>query len=173
MTPLFPVSRVQFLPDEHRYILDKTKELIGATTLLKKHGLTPDYSGISKEVLEHAAEMGTQAHQAIEDYINGKATVDTPLLRSFKKLGLDIIATEYMVTDYETVASFIDLVARVDDTTVDIIDMKRTTTVHKESVSWQCSLYAYLFETLNPKIKVRNLYCLPIKKGNVDDISKD
>ena len=162
-----------FYKEPHKYILDKDKELIGITSLLKKHGLNPDYSGISKEVLDHAAEMGTQAHEAIENYVNGLPTPDIPLLKSFRKLGLDIVATEYMVTDYETVASAIDLVAKVDDNTVDIIDMKRTTTVHKESVSWQTSIYAFLFEQLNPDIKVRNLYCLPIKKGNTDDILKD
>ena len=162
-----------FTKDPHQYIRDGTKELVGVTTLLKKHGLSPDYSNISKEVLDHAADMGTQAHQAIEDYINGKAMPEIPLVKSFRKLGLDIIATEYLVTDFDVVASSIDLVAKVDDTTVDLIDMKRTSTVHKDSVSWQVSIYAYLFEKLNPTIRVRNLYCLPIKKGNADDILKD
>jgi len=164
---------VVFTEDPHRYVLDGERELLGITTLLRKHGLSPDYTGIPQDVLEHAADLGSQAHKAIEAYCEGLPVTETPLIKSFKKLKLDIVTTEYLVTDFSTVASSIDLLAKVDEHTVDIIDMKRTSTVHKESVSWQCSIYAYLFETMNPDIKVRNLYCLPIKKGNTDDIAKD
>lgn len=170
---LNPVSRVEFLPFTHQYILDGERELIGVTTLMKHQGLSPDYSFIDEDVLLHAADLGTQAHEAIEAYCNGESSVETPLIRSFKKLGLDIIATEYLVTDYEVVASSIDLVARVDDNTVDLIDMKRTSTVHKEALASQLGIYKVLFESINPDIKVRNCYCLPIKKGNKDDILKD
>ena len=170
---LTPVTRVVFTEEPHQYILDKTKELQGITAILKKHGLSADYSGIDEATLKHAADLGTQAHKAIEAYCDGLPVPETPLVRSFKKLGLNIIATEYMVTDFETVASQIDLVARVDDNTVDLIDMKRTSSVHKEALAWQLGCYKYLFGLLNPKVKVRNCYCLPIKKGNTDDIAKD
>lgn len=170
---LTPVTRVVFTEEPHQYILDKTKELQGITAILKKHGLSADYSGIDEATLKHAADLGTQAHKAIEAYCDGLPTPETALIKSFKKLGLNIIATEYMVTDFETVASQIDLVAQVDDNTVDLIDMKRTSSVHKEALSWQLGCYKYLFGLLNPKVKVRNCYCLPIKKGNTDDIAKD
>jgi len=170
---LSQTDRVKFLPEEHKYILDGNKELIGVTTLMRRQGLAPDYSMIDEATLQHAADMGTQAHQAIEAYCEGLPVPDIPLLKSFKKLKLDIIATEYLVSDFNVVASSIDLIAKVDDNTVDLIDMKRTSTVHKESVSYQTSIYAYLFEQMNPTIKVRNLYCLPIKKGNVNDINRD
>jgi len=167
------VERVIFYPFTHDYILDGGKVLTGITTLMKKHGLSPDYSGIDDAVLQHAAELGTQAHETIEAYCNGETTPDIPLVKSFKKLGLDIIATEYLVTDYDVVASSIDLVAKVDENTVDLIDMKRTSTVHKDALSAQLGFYKVFFEAINPDIKVRNCYCLPIKKGNKDDILKD
>ena len=122
------VTRVEFYPFTHQYILDGEKALIGVTCLMRNQGLSPDYSFIDQDVLDHAADLGTQAHEAIEAYCNGETTPDIPLIKSFKKLGLDIIATEYLVTDYEVVASSIDLVAKVDDNTVDLIDMKRTDT---------------------------------------------
>lgn len=167
------VNRVVFYPFTHDYILDDEKVLTGITTLMKKHGLSPDYTGIDDAVLQHAAELGTLAHETIEAYCNGEATPDIPLIKSFKKLGLDIISTEYLVTDYEIVASSIDLVAKVDENTVDLIDMKRTSTVHKDALEAQLGFYKVFFEAINPNIKVRNCYCLPIKKGNKDDILKD
>lgn len=167
------VKRVTFYPFTHTYLLDDGKRLIGVTELLKKHGLSVNYSRIDDAVLKHAADLGTAAHQAIEDYCNGEFVPDTPLIKSFRKLGLDVISTEYLVTDYEVVASSIDLVSKVDDSTVDLIDMKRTSSVHKDALAAQLGFYKVFFEAINPNIKVRNCYCLPIKKGNADDILKD
>jgi len=173
MVQLNQVDRVVFTEDPHEYILDGSKKLIGLTQLMSKHGLSANYGNISQEVLDHAAELGTQAHNAIEAYCDGLPVTETPLIKSFKKLGLNVIATEYLITDYETVATKIDLVVQVDENTVDIVDMKRTSSVHKDALAWQLSGCRYLFNLINPKIKVRNLYCLPIKKGNTDDIAKD
>lgn len=173
MVKLNQVSRVVFYPFSHDYILDGEKLLMGITTLMKKHGLSADYSHIDEDVLQHAAELGTQAHEAIEAYCDGLPTPDIPLIKSFKKLGLNIISTEYLVTDYETVASSIDLVNGVDDNTVDLIDMKRTSSIHKDALAAQLGFYKVFFEAINPDVKVRKCYCLPIKKGNKDDILKD
>lgn len=167
------VDRVQFFPFTHDYILDGEKPLIGITGLMKRHGLSANYSRIDEATLKHAADLGTEAHEAIEAYCEGETTPDIPLIKSFKKLGLDIIATEYLVSDFEIVASSIDLVAKVDENTVDLIDMKRTSTVHKDALAAQLGFYKTFFEAINPDIKVRNCYCLPIKKGNKDDILKD
>ena len=165
--------RVKFIPFPHSYILDGEIVLQGLTGILKKHGLSANYSAVDEATLEHAADLGSQAHEAIEKYCNGESSVETPLIKSFKKLGLNIISTEYIVSDNETVASAIDLINEVDDHTVDLLDMKRTSSVHKEALAWQLGCYRYLFELANPDIKVRNCYCLPIKKGNKDDILKD
>jgi len=167
------VDRVVFYAFTHDYLLDGEKTLIGITGLMKKHGLSPNYSRVDEATLQHAADLGTEAHEAIEAYCDGLPVPETPLIKSFKKLGLNIIATEYLVTDFEIVASSIDLVAKVDENTVDLIDMKRTSTVHKDALSAQLGFYKVFFEAINPDIKVRNCYCLPIKKGNKDDILKD
>lgn len=166
-------DRVQFFDLTHTYLLDGERYLIGVTELQKKHNLSPNYTMVDQEVLDHAADLGTQAHKAIEAYCDGLPIPETPLIKSFKKLGLDIIATEYLVSDFETVASSIDLVAKVDENTVDLIDMKRTSSVHKDALASQLGFYKVFFEAINPDIKVRKCYCLPIKKGNKDDILKD
>lgn len=164
-------KKVYFDELSHSYWLGD-KELIGCTSLMKKHGLSPDYGGISQEVLEHAAELGSQAHKAIEDYCDKVETLNIPLIKSFAKLGLNIIHTEYLVSDNKVVASLVDLVEEVEGGVV-LWDMKRTSTVHKDALATQLGLYKYLFELQNKTIKVVGCKCLPIKKGNKDDILAD
>lgn len=170
---LIRTDRVEFYEFQHSYLLDGKKSLIGVTQLMKKHNLSADYSGVSEDVLNKAAELGKQAHKAIEAYCDGVPAPETPLIKSFKKLGLNIIRTEYLVSDFDVTASSIDLVNEVGENEVAIIDMKRTSTVHKDALSWQLGIYKVLFERMNPTIKVVACYCLPIKKGNTDDIEKD
>lgn len=166
-------DRVEFFPFGHRYLLDGKVFLIGVTSLMKKHGLSPDYTGIDQEVLSHAADLGTQAHEMIEAYVEGRTVSEIPLITSFRKLGLNICRTEFLVTDEETVASSIDLLNSVGGNQFEIIDMKRTSSVHKDALRWQLGIYKYLFLLANPWAEVVGCYCLPIKKGNKDNILAD
>lgn len=166
---LYVNPRVQFIENDeldiHSYLLDGDITLTGVTTLMRKHGLSPDYSGIDPEVLRMAARIGTAAHRAIEAYCDGKAVEETNLIKSFRKLGLNIVATEYLMSDNEIVASSMDLLAQVDSTTYDIIDIKRTDKVHKDALAWQLGFYKWLFLMANPWATVRNCYCLHVKKS--------
>lgn len=170
---LWESQRVKFYEFGHKYLLDGKRELIGVTSLMKKHGLSPDYSGIDAATLSHAAALGTAAHKRIEDYCEGRPVPDCKLIKSFKKLGLNIERCEYLVTDEETVASSIDLLAKVEEGVYDIIDMKRTSSVHRDALAYQLGFYKTLFLKNNPWAEVRKCFCLPIKKGNKDDIEAD
>ena len=83
-------KKVFFSDIVHCYLNDKGDELIGVTSLMKKHGLGADYSGIPQDVLERAAERGSRVHRLLEDYDNGKAVEDCPILQSYKSLGLQV-----------------------------------------------------------------------------------
>ena len=90
-----------------------------------------------------------------------KAAVD-----NYAALGLPVLASEYLVSDGTDFASMIDKVLRVDDNTVDLVDLKTTSILHENALKNQLSIYAYLFEKQNPGMKVRNLYGLHIQKNN-------
>jgi len=173
-------SQVYFDPIMHAYWIGD-KRLIGVTSLMRKHGLSPDYSGVKPEVLNHAAARGTAVHEATAEYDDGKPAMaarlieweDVDGMRSetidvsedlkahanlVAEYGLKPIFSEYLVSDNELVASSIDMVSQVDEGMVDLVDKKTTSTIHP-AVRWQLSIYAYLFELQNPTIKVRNLYC--------------
>ena len=73
------------------------------------------------------------------------------------------LLSEYVVTDGKDFASPIDKVFFVDEHTVDIADIKTISSLDDaaiEKVQWQTSIYAEWLESMNPDVKVRNLYVI-------------
>ena len=159
---------VFFSKEVHMYLCGD-KELMGATTLLRKHGLMPDYSGIPEKVLEEAARKGTALHETIEQYDNGESVMLTPFLQEYKKIcqenGLKFVCNELLISDEEVVASMIDGVylGKEKDSVI-LVDYKSTLKIHWRSLSWQLSLYRTLFERQFPGIKVESLMVLHLDK---------
>ncbi len=153
---------VSFDEFTHTYICGK-KVLLGLTSLMKKHGLSPDYGNIPADVLMKAAAKGTAVHSLLEDYDNGKTVQDDDEgnLKAYRELGLKVHCSEYLVSDGEIVATFIDKI--LEDCSV--CDVKHTATVHKRAVQWQLSVGAYLFEKQNPGKKVKHIYCIHVRGG--------
>jgi len=157
-------TRVFFDPISHNYLLDDETILPGVTSVMRKHGLSANYAGIPEAVLAKAAEEGTAIHRELEAYDNGETMLVSELIDDYKRLGLRHLASEYLVSDNETVASSIDKVYYVDENTVDLADVKTTAKYHKRPLEWQLGIYKSLFELQNPGIRVRNCYCLHIDK---------
>lgn len=145
----------------HSYINNDDKILIGVTSLMRKHGLAPDYSNVDADTLNRKAAYGSAVHKSIERYIKGESVESTPELEAYKAAGINALASEYLVSDNETVASSVDIVSEE----LDLIDVKTTSRLHNTALQWQLSIYAYLFELQNPGLHVRNLYALHIKKS--------
>lgn len=150
-------SDVVFYENTHTYFTPDGKRLSGVTSLLSRQLFQHKYDGIPKQTLEMAARRGSELHEAIEflDSIGG--TADTEELQWYEKmkaeLNLTPLANEYLVSDNDSIASSIDMVYA--DLT--IADAKTTSRLDKEYLSWQLSIYAYLFEMQNPGLKVKRL----------------
>lgn len=158
-------TRVFFDELSHTYILDGENVLTGVTTLMQKHGLSPDYSGIPEATLKKAAAEGKAIHKEIEDYDNGLSVLRTPLIEEYIRLGLKFVCNEYLVSDNELVASLIDGVYEGDKKNeVFLVDYKTTQKVHKRSLSWQLGIYKVYFERQNPGLTVTKCFCLHIDK---------
>lgn len=154
-------NRVFFEPVSHSYTLDDGTLLMGVTELMAKHGLSADYAGIKKEVLENAAKEGTALHHEIQDYENGLAILNSPFIEDYKKLGLKFIESEYPVSDFEMIASAIDGVYEGSKkNSVILIDYKFTQKLHTRALQFQLGIYRYLFLQQNPKLTVEACYCL-------------
>ncbi len=172
-------NNVTFEDITHTYFTSDGVELVGITTLMRIHGISPDYSGIPESVLANAALRGKAVHEDIESYCLLERSLmnftdsmmeaegicmDT--IKLYRESGVKAIANEYLVSDNECVASSIDIVADTEEANVvDLVDLKTTYKLHKEPLSWQLSFYAYLFEMQNPHLKVRYLYGLHIRNG--------
>ena len=151
---------IVFEPLGHTYTAPDGHRLKGVTTLMAEHGLGPDYGRVRKDVLAKKAAHGTDSHRQLEAYDTGDLVILSEELEAYKAAmkaaGLRVIASEYLVSNGLTVASSIDKVC--DDGS--LCDVKTTAKFEEGPVSWQLSIYAYLFERQNPGVRVPSLWCI-------------
>lgn len=192
-TAIIPTDRVTFYEFSHSYVMGD-KVLMGVTELMKKHGLSANYGGIDERTLDKAAARGTAVHKMLEDYDNGKALVfsdvmwrwnadeeyeviltaddQKKIVKWYKKLALPVYWSEFLVSDFECVASSIDKVLTTDEAGVyDLADVKHTYEVHTDALEWQLSIYAYLLEKTYG-ITVRNLSCIHTRSCKIIPVKR-
>ena len=159
---------VEFDELAHTYTLDG-KQLSGITGIIKDY-LFPDmYKGVHERTLEAAAERGSSVHSQVQMIINGfpPARTDRSVEAFFDKMqGTEFIASEYLVSDLHHFASSIDIV----DSRLNLYDIKTTDKLNREYLSWQLSIYAYLFELQNPTLKAGALYGCHLRDGKANVI---
>ena len=143
---------VTFLEDEHRYFLGET-EFSGITNAISTQlGLANAYDNIPAAVLEKATQRGTEIHQSIQRFNSEWVNDGSPQVQSYIKLCKDnsIVAeaNEYLVSDLKHYASSIDLVARVNENTFDLYDIKSWATPTNDNL--MKARYLYLRFLLHP-----------------------
>ena len=135
-----------FDPQTHTYTLDG-KDLISVTQLMEKHGLSPNYNGVDEETLKASAERGTLIHKEIENYIKkGEIgfTEEVAQFVSYVRENNIAIKGSEVTFHNDLVAGTCDLIINSEKGYLIVADIKTTSTLHKDSVAWQLSLYAYL-----------------------------
>lgn len=153
-------SWVVFNKDEHTYTLNG-KILHGITGMLSRQLFADKYKDIPAFVLQRAAERGTMIHDDCEFADATGLEPQTTEGRNYLELRKDftVLCNEYTVSDNEYFASNIDCVWEKDGEVV-LADIKTTSHLDEDYVSWQLSIYAYLFELQNPDLKVSRLYAI-------------
>ena len=136
---------IEFKKDTHQYF-NGTKELISVTTLMRKHGLGPDYSMVKGDILEKKAERGTLIHAEIEAFNKRGEIGFTEEMAAYKRYieenNIKCVGSETIVYN-DIVAGTVDLFLQVQKKLV-IADIKTTAVLHKEPVAWQLSIYNFL-----------------------------
>lgn len=175
-------SRVVFNKEDHTYELDG-KYLSGITEMLQRQLFPDEFDGVPEQAIEQAALYGTEVHESIEQFDSSWTNDGTQEVADYIKIctsnGLIHERSEYTVTDGMNWASNIDKVFRRGDSTFDLADLKTYGTMtpeKQEKARWQLSIYAYLFETLNPNATVGKLYIIHLrnklkKDGTTDHIA--
>lgn len=165
-------SPVQFIENRqeglHKYLFG-LEELTGVTTILEQVMFRDKYTGIDDAVLRNAADRGTAIHAAVQANMMGVDYELDPDLQPYEldarvawdawiadaeRREMRAVAVEYLVSDCKEVASKIDVVRKVGDGKYAIADIKTTYQIDIEYVSWQLSVYKYLFEHQNPNSEV-------------------
>lgn len=184
-------GEILFEESAHTYTrLSDGKPLCGVTTMLRDMGLAADYADIDPDVLARAADRGHLVHalcdrtdetgepitefDELEIYHSLKekgivTRLEEPTgmyeaneyLNLVKAENLLPVASEYLVSDGENIASCIDNVFTTEllakENKVLLADKKSTSKIHEEPLAWQLSVYKHLFEAQNPHLKVVGL----------------
>ena len=149
---------LEYFDDEHVYLVDGV--IVPSITQILKYKFGGKYNGVSKSVLQKASEKGTMVHEAIEKYCKYGYESDLPELRNFKFIQraykFDVIENEVPVIlsfDGKPVsAGRLDLVIeKIGEDGVlhgerGIADIKRTSTLDKEYLSYQLNLYRIAYQ---------------------------
>lgn len=180
-------SPVEFIENTHTYIYGD-KILQGITGMISRQLFPDKYTNVSEFVLKRAAERGSLVHSQCQfadvtgfepESIEAKNYIDIR-----RNAGYYPVANEYTVSDLEHFASNIDCVWGKDgvDDSVAIVDIKTTSKLDEEYLSWQLSVYADLFEQQNPHIKVSDLYgvwlrgdvgkLVPVKRKTTAEVTR-
>lgn len=165
-------SPVIFDSGKHTYTLNGVR-LSGVTAIVK--WMFPEtYKDIPQSVLEKAAAHGTQVHTKCELYDSLGIGDDMPEVQDYIRLkeehGLKTLVSEYLVDDGGYISSSIDKVFEVDESgCYPLGDLKTTSKVHRDNVTLQLSIYAYLFEKNNEGKKAGRLMCIWLPKKQYGD----
>lgn len=147
MTQVLKHCEVVFDEERHTYTLNG-KPLMGITGILHKYIFPDKYSNIPQAVLDRAAERGHEIHRQVQMWIEGfPFTESAPEVTAFMEKGISFVESEYLVSDMEHFASSIDIVDADDN----LYDIKTTYSLDTDYLSWQLSIYAYLFELQNQR----------------------
>lgn len=162
--PTLAISPVIFLPEEHRYFNPENGRYLSGITSLLSRQLFPDkYDGIPQATLNAAAAKGSAIHEECADLATFGAAGTYPETEAFARLltreGIEPLEVEYTVSDGEHYASKIDLLDRA----LNLYDIKTTSTLDAEYVSWQLSIYAHLFELQNHGLQVGRLAAIHLR----------
>ena len=152
------MNELLFNEEKHEYTLNG-EVLISVTQLLEKHGLAPKYDGVDAELLKKRAEYGKMIHKEIELYLKNGTIGFSKECQNFIKWfegqnRYEFRGSELMVYYKDIYAGTLDIL--LCDTKSQcwvIVDLKTTSIIHEESVSWQESLYAFAHYSNFPNLE--------------------
>lgn len=157
------------LTETHQYFFGDT-ELFGITEMIKSFISPNKYAFVDDDVLENARKRGDRLHKALDTYVKlGISPVEQTedycaMLDALK--GHELVAGEYIVTDYVRTASPIDLIT-LQNGEVCIVDLKNTAVIDQDAVMWQTNIYRVFLEK-QTMLKAKKLFCLHVYGGKAE-----
>lgn len=166
---------VEFIEDGHVYLINGV--IVPSVSRLVNFALGGrQYIGIPQSTLDAKGQYGTEVHQLIQDYEEGKIKLDElytmsidpnmkVALKQYIKLkdkySINPKEMEKMVNFEDKFAGRLDI---IDDEGI-IWDIKTTSKLHRDALEWQLSLYTLCLG--EPKDYG---YCIYLPKGDVGSV---
>lgn len=173
--PKLNQSDVIYIEETHEYFTPDFKKLHGITGFINEQLFPGKLDGIPESVLSLATERGKRVHEECENIDNEGIEAESKQGENYLRLksdfGLTHIASEYIVTDNEFIASPIDKVylGRYSNSVI-LGDIKTTYKLDMLYLSWQLSIYAYFFQKQNPNLIVDHLLAIWLRGDDNDTI---
>lgn len=173
--PKLNQSDVIYIEETHEYFTPYFKKLHGITGFINEQLFPGKLDGIPESVLSLATERGKRVHEECENIDNEGIEAESKQGENYLRLksdfGLTHIASEYIVTDNEFIASPIDKVylGRYSNSVI-LGDIKTTYKLDMLYLSWQLSIYAYFFQKQNPNLIVDHLLAIWLRGDDNDTI---
>lgn len=173
--PKLNQSDVIYIEETHEYFTPDFKKLHGITGFINEQLFPGKLDGIPESVLSLATERGKRVHGECESIDNEGIEAESAHGENYLRLkcnyNLTHIASEYIVTDNDFIASPIDKIYLGFSTNSVILgDIKTTYKLDMLYLSWELSIYAYLFERQNSHLKVDSLVAIWLKGEESDTI---
>lgn len=139
----------------HTYSVNGDIASISVTELLQKHGLSPDFSGVNKQVLRKKAEKGKGIHKDLENVLKTAnyepKTEQGKLFQTWVEENLDCgTAEQPLAYEYNgmIIAGTADIMGIMKNGDYLLADHKNTAKFEREYVAWQVSLLDYFARKL-------------------------
>lgn len=142
---------MEFNEEKHEYV-HNNQVYTSVTQLLKKYGLSADYTGIPDAVLKKAATRGRAVHKALELFVGGDQSMlglmtEVDLFNKYVTMSnIDLTQAKseqlYYDTNYK-IAGTVDFQYDLNNEHI-IADFKTTSSLHLDTVAWQLSIYNFL-----------------------------
>lgn len=137
---------LEYIDSTHTYICDG--EIIPSITQIMKIKFGNKYDGVGKDVLTKAAQKGTEVHEAIENYCKTGEVKDLKEVRNFiflqKHYDFVVLGNEIPIILFKDgkpiAAGRLDLELDIKGN-IGLGDIKRTSTLDKEYLTYQLNLY--------------------------------
>lgn len=137
---------LEYIDETHTYLVDGV--IVPSITQILKIKFGNKYAGIDKDILQRAADKGTEVHEAIEKLCKTGEVEELKEVKNFmflqKQYKFEVLDNEVPIilfrNDEPIAAGRLDLVLKIDDK-VGGGDIKRTSTLDKEYLAYQLNLY--------------------------------
>lgn len=174
------IRLLEFKEDTHTYSIDGV--VLPSVTQIISEIMPNKYANVNRRVLNKKAKFGTEGHKIIECLNVSDLESAKNHVRTIENKSLEICLREYLrliskhnIKPYihevsvhygYIYAGTLDMIANVNNE-LSLIDIKFTSALDKEYLSWQLGMYSL---ALNNDMQFDKYYCLWLPKGDLGQL---